>query len=202
MPSRRLRAALLVVLVALLGSACSTSNPETFTGTRLKQPYQAPDVELTDTGGAPYSLAADTDKPLTLVFFGYTNCPDYCPLVMNNIAAAMNRLDPGEREQVDVVFVTTDPARDDRTVLRRYLDRLDKDFVGLTGSLEQIIQVGDPLAIYVNDGKKLPTGGYDLGGHSTFTLGIDENDEAVVLWNQETSSTEFAADIRTLLNDD
>lgn len=202
MPSRRLRAALLVVLVALLGSACSTSNPETFTGTRLKQPYQAPDIELTDTGGAPYSLAADTDKPLTLVFFGYTNCPDYCPLVMNNIAAAMNRLDPGEREQVDVVFVTTDPARDDRTVLRRYLDRLDKDFVGLTGSLEQIIQVGDPLAIYVNDGKKLPTGGYDLGGHSTFTLGIDENDEAVVLWNQETSSTEFAADIRTLLNDD
>lgn len=202
MPSRRLRAALLVVLVALLGSACSTSNPEAFTGTRLKQPYQAPDIELTDTGGAPYSLAADTDKPLTLVFFGYTNCPDYCPLVMNNIAAAMNRLDPGEREQVDVVFVTTDPARDDRTVLRRYLDRLDKDFVGLTGSLEQIIQVGDPLAIYVNDGKKLPTGGYDLGGHSTFTLGIDENDEAVVLWNQETSSTEFAADIRTLLNDD
>ncbi|MFC5728474.1 MULTISPECIES: SCO family protein [Nocardioides] len=197
-----LRAAVLVVLVGLLGSACTTSDPETFTGTRLKQPYQAPDIALTDTDGAPYSLAADTDKPLTLVFFGYTACPDYCPLVMNNIAAAMNRLEADEREQVDVVFVTTDPARDNPAVLRRYLDRLDSDFVGLTGDLERIIEVGDPLAIYVNDGKRLPTGGYDLGGHSTFTLGIDENDEAVVLWNQETSSTEFAADIRTLLNDD
>jgi protein SCO1 len=201
--SHRLRtAAVLGLLLALLASACTSSEPEDFTGTRLKRPYQAPDIALTDTHGRPYSLAEDTDKPLTLVFFGYTKCPDYCPLVLNNIAAAMNRLDESEREDVDVVFITTDPARDDRAAIRRYLDGFDEDFVGLTGNLETIIEVGDPLAIYVNDGKKLPSGGYDLGGHSTFTLGIDEHDEAVVLWNQETSSTEFAADIQTLLNED
>ena len=193
---------MLVAVLALLASACSSSEPESFTGSRVEQPYQAPDIPLTDTSGRPYSLASDTDKPLTLVFFGYTKCPDYCPLVMNNIAAAMNRLDDADRERVDVVFVTTDPARDDRPTLRRYLDGYDEDFIGLTGELSTIIEVGDPLAIYVNDGKKLPTGGYDLGGHSTFTLGIDDDDEAVVLWNQETSSTEFAADIQTLLNED
>ena len=97
--------------------------------------------------------------------------------------------------------MTTDPARDDRATLRRYLDGYDENFIGLTGALPTIVEVGDPLAIYVNDGKELPSGGYDLGGHSTFTLAIDEHDEAVVLWNQETSSTEFAADIQTLLSE-
>ena len=52
-------------------------------------------VPLTDTDGAPYSLAAQTDKPLTLLFFGYTNCPDICQMVMANIASALARLDEG-----------------------------------------------------------------------------------------------------------
>ncbi len=54
----------------------------------------------------------------------------------------------------------------------------------------------------MNDGKKLPSGGYDLGGHSTYVLGIDEDDEAVVVWNQETSAAEFATDIHLLLSED
>lgn len=191
--------AAVLALVVLAGCA---GEPQEFTGRRLENPFQAPDIALTDTDGEPYSLVADTDRPLTLVFFGYTHCPDYCPLVMNNVAAAMNRLDEADRDRVDVVMVTTDPARDDAAAMRRYLDGYDEDFIGLTGDLPTIIEVGDPLAVYVNDGKKLPTGGYDLGGHSTFVIGIDEHDEGIVLWNQETSSTEFAADIHTLLNED
>lgn len=197
------RVVLAIVLVALLAAACGTADEKAeFSATRLEQPYQAPDLTLTDTDGRPYSLATSTDKPLTLVFFGYTNCPDFCPLVLNNIAAGLNQLDDAERGKVDVVLVTTDPARDDEKTMRAYLDRYDKSFIGLTGDLDTIIEVGEPLAVYVNDGKKLPTGGYDLGGHSTFTLAIDSHDEAVALWNQETSAAEFAADIHTLLTED
>lgn len=197
------RLAVLVALLGLVVTACGTAEDKAeFTGTRLEQPYQAPDIALTDTGGEPFSLAASTDKPLTLVFFGYTNCPDFCPLVLNNIAASLNQLDDADREKVDVVLVTTDPARDDEKTLRRYLDGFDKSFIGLTGDLETIIEVGEPLHVYVNDGKKLPTGGYDLAGHSTFTLAIDSDDEAVTLWNQETSAAEFAADIHSLLTED
>jgi protein SCO1/2 len=195
---RRSLAAVLLGLAVLQGCA---DEPAEFTGTRLDQPYQAPDTELTDTSGDPYSLAADTDEPLTLVFFGYTNCPDYCPLVMNSISAALNRLEDDERDRVDVVFVTTDPARDDEQALRRYLDGYGEDFVGLTGRLATIIDVAEPLHLYVNDGQKLPSGGYDLGGHSTYTLGITEDDEAVALWDQETTAVEFANDIRTLLDE-
>jgi len=197
------RSAVLAILLGLLLAACGTDDDKAeFSGTRLEQPYQAPDIALTDTDGKPYSLATSTDKPLTLVFFGYTNCPDFCPMVLNNIAASLNLLDDADRDQVDVVLVTTDPARDDEKTMRTYLDRYNKSFIGLTGDLDTIIDVGDPLAVYVNDGKELPTGGYDLGGHSTFTLAIDSDDEAVVLWNQETSAAEFAADLHTLLTED
>ncbi len=197
------RTVLAVVLVALLAAACGSADEKAeFSGTRLEQPYRAPDIALTDTDGRPYSLATSTDKPLTLVFFGYTNCPDFCPLVLNNIAASLNQLDAADREKVEVVLVTTDPARDDAKTLRTYLDGFNKSFVGLTGELETIIEVGEPLHVYVNDGKKLPTGGYDLAGHSTFTLAIDSHDEAVTLWNQETSAAEFAADIHSLLTED
>ncbi|NYI46983.1 protein SCO1/2 [Nocardioides aromaticivorans] len=197
------RLAVLCALLGLVMAACGTADEKAeFTGTRLEQPYQAPDIALTDTDGKPYSLAASTDKPLTLVFFGYTNCPDFCPLVLNNIAAGLNQLDAADRKKVDVVLVTTDPERDDEKTMRAYLDRYDKSFIGLTGDLDTIIELGEPIHVYVNDGKKLPTGGYDLGGHSTFTLAIDSHDEAVVLWNQETSAAEFAADIHTLLTED
>ena len=200
---RSARAALAVVLAALLMAACGTADDSAeFTGTRLERPYEAPDIALTDTAGTPYSLASSTDKPLTLVFFGYTNCPDFCPLVLNNIRAALNQLDDADREKVDVVLVTTDPARDDAKTMRTYLDEYDESFIGLTGDLDTIIEVGKPLHVYVNDGKKLPTGGYDLGGHSTFTLAIDSHDDGVALWNQETSAAEFASDIHTLLTED
>jgi protein SCO1 len=190
-----------VALGALLLSSCA-DEPEEFTGARLDRPYDAPTVELTDTEGAPYSLAADTDKPLTLVFFGYTHCPDLCPLVMNNVAAGLNQLEDDDRDDVDMVFVTTDPARDDAATLRDYLERYGEGFVGLTGTLDDIVAAGEPLHLYVNDGEKLASGGYDLGGHSTYVLAIDQHDEAVVVWNQETSAPEFAADIHTLLSED
>ncbi len=190
-----------VAALVLVAAGCSTSSSSEFTGNRLDNPYQAPDIELTDTSGEPFSLVDDTDKPLTLVFFGYTHCPDICPMVMNSLAAGLNRLDDADRDDVDMVFITTDPARDDEAALEAYLDHYGEGFIGLTGDLERIIEVGDPLAIYVNDGKKLPTGGYDLGGHTTVVLGIDADDEAVVLWSQDTSASQFADDIQTLLDE-
>jgi protein SCO1 len=71
---------------------------------------------------------------MTLLFFGYTYCPDQCPMHMANIGAALKKLSPGTAGQVKLVFVTTDPARDTRMELRRWLDNFDKHFVGLTGT--------------------------------------------------------------------
>jgi protein SCO1/2 len=163
-------------------------------------PYQVPATPLTDTDGAPYSLTKDTTKPLTLVFFGYTHCPDICPMVMSSVASAMTRLDAADRKKVDVVFVTTDPARDTGAVLRRYLDHYDPTFIGLTGELQTIVDVAKPLAVYVSDGTKLPSGGYDLNTHSTQVTAIGSDDTSTVLWDMQTSSAQFAADIKAILD--
>lgn len=166
--------------------------------TELDQPWQVPATPLRDTGGEEFSLVEDTDKPLTLVFFGYLNCPDICHTVMSALASAMTRLDESQREQVDVVFVTTDPARDDERALRDYLDRLDPSFTGLTGDMETILDVAGDLHIGVEQGTKLPSGGYDIT-HGTQILAIDSRDRVPVFWSEETSAAEFAQGVAGFL---
>lgn len=184
---------------ALLLAGCGEDEPEAgFHGAVLEQQYVVPDTPLTDTSGAPYSLVDDTDKRLTLVFFGYTRCPDICQVVMSSLAAALTRLSEAEREQVDVVFVTTDPARDDAETLRTYLDRFDPTFIGLTGDLATVIDIGEPMAVAVEKGDRLPSGGYEVT-HGTHVLAIDHTDRVPVLWTQGTSTGDFADDIHTLL---
>jgi protein SCO1 len=197
----RLAAALVALLVPL--AACGGSEADdgggALRGTELDPPFEVSSTPLTDTAGRPYSLTDDTDKPLTLVFFGYTHCPDICQTVMSNLATAVTRLDEADRDRVDVVFVTTDPARDTPDVLKRYLDHFDPSFVGLTGELDTIVDVAKPLGVGVTHGDKLPSGGYDVTHGATIT-GIDGDDDGTVYWSEATSSADFAADIHTLLN--
>src|SRR4051794_16006592 len=109
--------------MAALLTACEKSSADTFSGAVLPRPYHVPTTGLTDTAGRPFSLANSTHKRLTLLFFGYTHCPDECPTTMATLASAMLQLDSSDRANVQVVFVTTDPARDTGRVLRHWLDR-------------------------------------------------------------------------------
>ena len=188
--SRRALAGVLSALV--LTTACTADASEKpFTGRVLDSPLPAPQTVLVDTDNEPYSLAADTDRRLTLVFFGYSNCPDICQTVMGSLSTGLNRLDPEDRDQVDLVFVTTDPSRDTPEALRDYLDRFDESgsFIGLTGDLDDIVAAGKPLAAYVDEGERLPSGGYE----------IDGTDTAPVVWRDDTSPAQYAADLTTLL---
>jgi protein SCO1/2 len=96
--------------------------------------------------------------------------------------------------------VTTDPARDDERVLRTYLDRFDPSFVGLTGDLDTITDIGGEVGVAVEEGEKLPSGGYEVT-HSTQVLGVDGSDQVPIVWTEGTSASEFASDIHTLLGD-
>ena len=161
-------------------------------------PYQLSDTALTDTAGQPYSLATDADRPLTLVFYGYTQCPDECPLVMSSLTAALTRLDDEDREKVDVAFVTTDPARDTTKVLEKYLDRYDEDFIGLTGDLKDIVTLAESMRLFIGEADRLPSGGYDLGVHDTHVSAVSKG-RASVVWSMNTSPKQFADDIHHLL---
>ena len=201
----RSRAAVAAVSLAALLSACGAPSgggqSGELTGTRLDPPFEVAETPLQDSSGASYSLTEDTDAPLTLVFFGYTHCPDVCGQVMATLAGAMARLPDADREQVDVVFVTTDPARDDAEVVGEYVERFDPEFRGLTGDLDDIVAVGNSMAIAVDKGNKLPSGGYEVT-HGTQVMAITGDDLARVYWGQEVSQAELAGDVHLLLDED
>jgi protein SCO1/2 len=192
--------ALLAALVLALTACGDDKTATSLTGQQVDPPFTVSDQQLVDTAGSPYSLTADTDKRLTMVFFGYTHCPDICGLVLGNLASALNQLDESDRDQVDVVFVTTDPMRDDEAAVRTYLDRYDPGFVGLTGELGDIERVAASVAVGMGD--KLPSGGYEVDAHTTTVTGIDVGDQAPIYWSQTTSPGEFADDIHALLKED
>jgi protein SCO1/2 len=87
-------------------------------------------------------LAADR---VTAVFFGFTNCDDVCPTAMADLAAARRALPAASANKVAVVFITVDPDRDTAPVLRSWLDRFDKSFVGLRGPMASVHQAEESL---------------------------------------------------------
>lgn len=197
-----MRRAFLVVAVLVAGllSGCGDDEPsEKLHGQVVDPPFTVNGLALDDIDGTPYSLTEDTDKRLTLVFFGYTNCPSLCGLVLGNLASAMTQLDESDRDQVQVVFVTTDPERDTPEAIRDYLDDYDPSFVGVTGALDDITAVAASVAVGM--GEELPSGGYEVDAHSTQVTGIDVGDQAPIYWPQTTSPGQYADDIHALLKE-
>ena len=215
--SRPRSAAVLFAAIALLALAgCSsgkqepdnpggavirtTQDPSGLRGAALDGLYSMPSATLTDTAGNPFNLVTSTKKPVTLVFFGYTNCPDVCPTVMADVASALTKVDESVRDQVQLLFITTDPARDTGPVIRKYLDRFDPSFVGLTGSLTSIKDIAQTVGIPVEGMQKLPSGGYEVG-HGAQVIGFGKNDKATVLWLENAAIGDLAHDFGKLVED-
>jgi protein SCO1/2 len=129
-----------------------------FLGLGLTPPQPRPAFTLTDTTGKPYRFAARTGGSPTLLFFGYTHCPDVCPTTLADIATALRHVPATVRSATQVVFVTTDVRRDTPAVLARYLAKFDADlprkFVGLTGSQVAVnaAQVAAHVTLAEDDG--------------------------------------------------
>ncbi|HSJ63812.1 MAG TPA: SCO family protein [Gemmatimonadaceae bacterium] len=103
-------------------------------GHRLDSARVVPAVTLVDLHGTSHDLAQLTRGKLSLLFFGYTNCPDVCPVHMTNIAAAMRAFSWARRDSIRVIFVTTDPQRDTTERLREWIGSIDSTFLALRGS--------------------------------------------------------------------
>jgi protein SCO1/2 len=167
---------------------------DVYAGFDLVEPYRRPSFTLTDTTGAAFDFKAQTAGKPTLLFFGYTNCPDVCPNTMSDVAVALRMTDPALIQDLQVVFVTTDPAFDTPEVLAEYLGWFDGDlpvkFIGLTGDQETIDQAqlstGVPLA---EDEGRL---------HSSLLLLYGTDDEADVAFDDENTPRDIAADLRAV----
>jgi protein SCO1/2 len=194
-------AAGLVALSACGGAAGGAGGRSPYRGIVLPKPIPKPAVTLTATDGRPYDFARETAGHLTFLFFGYTNCPDVCPVHMANLAAVMARLTPSERQDIRVVFVTTDPDRDSLPRLRAWLAAFDSSFVGLRGDTAQVARfersVELPTAIRgpVTDSA---TGAYEVG-HAAQVVAFSADDSAHVVYPFGTRQEDWAHDIPLLL---
>jgi protein SCO1 len=199
---------LMALVAVLLVTSCVTApsgptgqrnaDPAGYTGgSSLPEPYAMPQVSLTDTSGRPYNLATTPSKPVSLLFFGYTNCPDVCIAVLSDVATALQRLSAADRDQIQLIFVTTDPARDKEKQIRRYLDRFNPSFVGLTGPLSTIKTAATEVGVDIEGVKKLPSGGYEVG-HSAQVIGFSR-DSGVVIWTPGTPIAALKHDFALLV---
>lgn len=143
-------AAALAAVVSLSLASCRAEVPRdaaAFRGVLLSPPLPKPDFVLTDVDGAPYNFREKTHGKVALLFFGYTHCPDVCPLHAANIAAVLKQMPFEERDKVQFVFVTTDPERDTPARLKAWLGAFDASFVGLTGPPDQVARIGASVGV-------------------------------------------------------
>ncbi|MFF6780935.1 SCO family protein [Streptomyces sp. NPDC012510] len=206
--------ALLLAAVLTL-SACGTGDDSTTsvaevsdTGPRkpatvLDRPFTKPDLVLTDTDGKSYDLRKETKGKPTLIYFGYTNCPDVCPLTMNNIAVAKKevakKLAKSELADLRLVFVTTDPERDTPAELGKWLKGIDSEIVGLTGDFDEIQAGARTLGISINPPTK-DKNGKTVSEHGTQVIAFSpKTDGGYVLYDDNASVQDYEKDLPKLL---
>lgn len=176
------------------GAATVSSSVDTpFRGALAPPLLTVPDATLQSSKGGIFNPYDERQTPVTVWFSGYTRCPDVCPATLASIAAALRTLDEGERDRVQVVFLTTDPAHDTPAVLREYLDRFDSRFVGASGTPADLLRVSRSL------GLPDPTRGGTV--HSGQVTSFTRGGQPAVAWTGDVRPDDIAHDLKVLLAD-
>jgi protein SCO1/2 len=192
----------------LLSLACSDARTRALGGLRGVQlsPARAkPDFTLTDTDGRPFAFRTATAGTVTLLYFGYTNCPDVCPEHLSNIAAALKTMPADEQARVRVVFITTDPARDTPEHLRGWLNNFDRRFIGLSGNPRDVNQIESSLGLpasSVAPMAAMPAGSHPMTyevGHAAQVLAFSPDDSLRTEYPSGFSRDDWKNDLPKLL---
>jgi protein SCO1 len=169
-------------------------NPRGVAGTALASAIGGP-FHLVDQNGKAVT-EADLIGKWSLVYFGYTHCPDACPTALNDIAIALDELGP-KREAVRPVFITVDPERDTAEALKAYVTSFDAPILALTGSAEQIAQAAKSYRVYY---AKHPEAGGDYSmDHSSVIYVMDPQGRFTASFTHESTPEQIAERLKKLL---
>ena len=159
-----------------------------------------PSLQFTMTQGDGRTVhAEDFRGKVTLLFFGYTHCPDVCPTTLAILARAIKSLGP-DADRVRVLFVTVDPKRDTAGALMHYTQLFGPEFVGLRGDANQLQQLTKRYRVTYSLGAPDASGDYDVT-HSSAIFVFDSIGEAVLVGNESNSVQDFVHDLKQLLAD-
>ena len=163
------------------------------------QPYDLPAVTLTDQGGDPFELRARAIGKVTLLYFGYTHCPDVCPITMASVARGLAQLDPVERAMVLPVFITLDAERDPPEQVGRWLSALDSTIVGLTGTQEEVNAAVASMGYVFPDLERPENGFYEVAHPGTLFVFTPELLGRFGYPDGEATPDRIAEDLRALV---
>lgn len=175
--------AVLIVLLACFGSAMATESPHEFT---------------LDSANGKVSLS-DFKGKVSILYFGYTFCPDICPTSLSRISAAYKSLDPDQRKLIQPIFISLDPERDSAGKISEYLDYFSPDFIGLTGTLQEIVGVAKKYNINYRKTEVENGMGYVVD-HSSLYFIIDRNGQLFSHLLHDVTSEEIADAMKNVLS--
>lgn len=197
-----------IVLLVLLNRAPQTSTTDTgaaiiegdaFDGiTRIDPPRVLADFTLIDQRGEPFSLS-DLRGKMALLFFGFTHCPDVCPLTLLEFKQVKSAL--GEQaKDVAFVFISVDGARDTPEALAQYVGGFDESFIGLTGDDATLTRLGSDYNLYFAR-RANPNGSSDdyIMDHTSSAFLVNQDGQLAAIYAYGTQSDVIAQDIQTRL---
>ncbi|CAG7651071.1 SCO family protein [Actinacidiphila bryophytorum] len=168
-------------------------------GTLLDTPFAKPNLQLTDNHGKPFNLVKQTAGHPTLLFFGYTHCPDVCPTTMSDLALAKAKLPKADQDKLRVVFVSSDPQRDTPARLTAWLGAMDKSFIGLTGDFTAIQAAARSVGVGISPPVKEKDGSITVTHGAEVLAFWPKDDKGHVLYMSGTTAEQFAHDLPKII---
>lgn len=160
-----------------------------------------PDLQFQLINGSAHAVTADDYRgKIAILYFGYTHCPDVCPLTMTHLHLVMQKLGP-LADDVRILFVSVDPARDTPKLLQQYAGAFDEHAIGLTGSDRQIESLAKRYRVAFNRGSDEGNGAYEVN-HSAAIYIFDSKGEARLLATPADGEGAIAHDLRLLISMD
>ena len=170
--------------------------PHVFNGVVIQSQTPAPRVDLITSDGSRASLS-DFEEKLVVLYFGYTFCPDACPTTLSTLKRAMDEMG-GKAEDVQVIMVSVDPARDTPEILDEYLGFFDERFLGMTGTEAEIASVATVYGVFFQANEGSAETGY-LVDHTASLMVVDRDGYLKLILPTEVTVDQIVSDLEYLL---
>jgi protein SCO1/2 len=201
MPQQLLRRLSLLVKLAI-ALLCTLAMPTA----QAHSGHLAHEHQITQASGGDFTLTAATGPvalkdfrgKVVVIYFGYTHCTDICPLALGKLGSVLTSMEPEEVAQIQPLFITVDPARDDAKQMATYSSRFHPKLIGLTGSEAEIAAVAKAYGIHYEKGPVNAAGGYEMG-HSSAIYLMGRNGKLLVSLPYNSSPARFESVLRKAL---
>ena len=194
-PRSTIPTAAVLFLLTLLGASCGTA---AWHGTVLEPSLEVPVIAGVDHQGIPFDSGSLAGR-LQVVFFGYTFCPDFCPATLHEVADALSAQSEAVQEEVDVLFITVDPQRDNLGRLEAYVNQFHPSVRGIRiENAKALTDLTAGYGVYVESGAKSASDNVYMVDHTTRVYVLNREGRMALTYASDLKAEDLAADLKRL----